>query len=81
MNLGSDTEISIRDLVETIAKITGFEGNIEWDTSKPDGQMRRQLDISRAAEYFDWCAETDFETGLERTIEWYEQHRREIVEA
>jgi nucleoside-diphosphate-sugar epimerase len=78
VNLGSGMEISIRELVETIADLTGFEGDIEWDTSKPDGQMRRRLDVSRAKEYFDWEATTDFETGLRRTVEWYEEHRTEI---
>ncbi len=81
VNLGSGTEISIRELVETIADVTGFEGEIEWDTSKPDGQMRRRLDVSRAKEYFDWEATTEFETGLRRTVEWYEANREEIVGA
>ena len=72
VNLGSGMEISIRKLVETIADVTGFEGEVDWDTSKPDGQMRRCLDTSRAKEYFGWEATTDFETGLERTVEWFE---------
>jgi len=80
VNLGSGMEISIRELVETIADVTGFGGDVQWDTSKPDGQMRRRLDVSRAAEYFDWRAKTDFETGLERTVEWYERHRDDIIE-
>jgi len=75
VNLGSGMEISIRDLVNTIADLTGFDGDIEWDTSKPDGQMRRRLDVSRATEYFGWEASTEFETGLERTIDWYEANR------
>lgn len=79
VNLGSGMEISIRDLVETIAEYTRFEGDIEWDTSKPDGQPRRRLDTSRARERFSWEATTDFEEGLKRTIEWYEQHREEVV--
>ena len=77
VNLGSGAEISIRDLVETIADLTGFEGRIEWDTSKPDGQPRRKLDISRAERYFDWNASTDFEDGLRQTIEWYKSVRDE----
>jgi len=77
VSLGSGAEISIRDLVETIAELTGFEGDIEWDTSKPDGQPRRKLDTSRAEEYFGWSAGTDFEDGLRRTIEWYESIRAE----
>jgi dTDP-glucose 4,6-dehydratase/GDP-L-fucose synthase len=81
VNLGSGMEISIRDLVELVADLTGFEGEIEWDTTKPDGQPRRRLDTSRAKEYFDWEASTAFEEGLRETIEWYEAHREEIVEA
>jgi dTDP-glucose 4,6-dehydratase/GDP-L-fucose synthase len=73
-------EISIRKLVETIAELTGFEGEIEWDTSKPDGQPRRQLDISRAKDCFDWEASTEFETGLDHTVMWYEDHRDVIVD-
>ena len=80
INLGSGMEISIRDLVETIADITGFEGEVRWDTSKPDGQPRRRLDTSRARERFGWSAQTGFEEGLKRTIEWYEAHRTEIVD-
>ncbi|WEL20548.1 GDP-L-fucose synthase [Halorhabdus sp. BNX81] len=75
VNLGSGMEISIRELVELIADLTGFDGDIEWDTSKPDGQPRRRLDTSRAKERFDWEATTDFEEGLRRTIEWYEAVR------
>jgi dTDP-glucose 4,6-dehydratase/GDP-L-fucose synthase len=72
VNLGSGMEISIRELIDTIADVTGFEGDVEWDTSKPDGQMRRCLDTSRAKEYFRWEATTDFENGLEQTVEWFE---------
>lgn len=79
VNLGSGMEISIRELIETIADLTDFEGDVEWDTSKPDGQMRRQLDVSRAKAYFDWEASTVFETGLRETIEWYEANRDEIA--
>ncbi|WP_267639840.1 GDP-L-fucose synthase family protein [Haloarchaeobius amylolyticus] len=73
VNLGSGMEISIRELVETISDVTGYEGDVEWDTSKPDGQMRRCLDTSRAKEYFGWEATTGFDTGLERTVEWFEK--------
>jgi len=76
VNLGSGTEISIRDLVETIARLTGFKGDIVWDTSKPNGQPRRQLDVSRAQQYFGFRAKTSFEDGLRRTIAWYKQHNR-----
>lgn len=80
VNLGSGMEISIRKLVETIAELTGFEGEIEWDTSKPDGQPRRQLDISWAKDCFGWEASTEFETGLDHTVMWYEDHRDVIVD-
>lgn len=76
VNLGSGREISIRTLTELIARLTGFTGRIEWDTSKPNGQPRRCLDVTRARERFGFAAGTDFERGLRRTIEWYEQHRR-----
>ncbi|WP_436903783.1 GDP-L-fucose synthase family protein [Halovenus halobia] len=80
VNLGSGEEISIRELVETIADETGFEGDIEWDTSKPDGQPRRRLDTTRAKERFGWEASTEFRDGLRETIQWYEQHRDELHE-
>jgi dTDP-glucose 4,6-dehydratase/GDP-L-fucose synthase len=79
VNLGSGREISIRSLVDLIAEKTGFEGEIEWDTSKPDGQPRRKLDTSRAKEQFGWTADTGLESGLEETIEWYEQHRETVT--
>ena len=75
VNLGSGMEISIRDLVETIARLTGYQGDIAWDTSKPNGQPRRQLDVSRAEQLFGFRARTSFEEGLRRTIEWYRQER------
>lgn len=80
VNLGSGEEISIRELVEVIAEETGFEGDIEWDTSKPDGQPRRKLDTTRAKERFDWEASTAFREGLRETIAWYEAHRDELHE-
>ena len=73
VNLGSDLEISIKDLAELIAKLTGFKGKIEWDISKPDGQPRRKLDISRAEQEFDFIARMDFREGLKETIEWYKK--------
>ena len=76
VNLGAGFEISIRDLVEIIARQTGFSGTIEWDTSKPDGQPRRCLDTSRAAQLFGFQARTNFEDGLKQTIEWYREARR-----
>jgi GDP-L-fucose synthase len=78
MNLGSGFEISIRDLMETIAQLTGFEGEIRWDTSKPNGQPRRALDVSRAREQIGFEATTDFRTGLKRTIDWYLAHRETV---
>ena len=75
VNLGSGQEISIKDLLELIARLTGFEGRIVWDTTKPNGQPRRALDTSRAADYFGWRASTPFEDGLRETIAWYRQNR------
>jgi len=71
INLGTGREITIRDLAELIARLAGFEGELRWNTSKPDGQPRRCLDTSRAAELLGWRAATGFEEGLRRTIEWY----------
>ena len=71
INLGSGFEISIKELVELIAELAGFDGEIRWDTIKPDGQPRRCLDVSRAKEEFGFEAKVGFREGLERTIEWY----------
>ncbi|RME89605.1 MAG: GDP-L-fucose synthase [Anaerolineae bacterium] len=79
VNLGSGQEISIKDLAEMIARLTGFEGKLVWDTSKPNGQPRRALDVSRAKEYFGWQAKVPFEEGLRRTIAWYREHRAEVA--
>jgi GDP-L-fucose synthase len=73
VNIGAGFEISIKDLIHLIAKLTKFEGKIVWDTSKPNGQPRRMLDTSRAAKKFEFKAKTHFEEGLQRTIEWYEK--------
>lgn len=73
VNLGSGMEISIKELTELIADITGFDGQIVWDTTKPDGQPRRRLDTSKAKDLFGFEAKTDFKTGLKRTINWYRQ--------
>jgi GDP-L-fucose synthase len=75
VNVGAGQEISVRDLAELIAKLTGFSGRIVWDASKPDGQPRRMLETSRAAAYFGFIAKTPFEDGLRRTIEWYRRSR------
>ncbi len=79
VNLGSGMEISIKDLAELIAKLTGFDGEIVWDTSKPNGQPRRALDVSRAKEYFGFEAAMPFEEGLRRTIEWFKENQDRIA--
>ena len=71
VNLGSSFEISIKDLVDTIARLTGFTGQIEWDKSKPNGQPRRKLDTTRAKERFGFVSLVPFEEGLRKTIDWY----------
>jgi GDP-L-fucose synthase len=71
INLGAGREITIHQLVTMIADLTGFEGSIRWDRSKPDGQPKRLLDTSRARERFGFVAETSFEEGLRRTVDWY----------
>ena len=76
VNIGAGFEIKIKDLVELIAELTGFEGEIRWDTSKPDGQPRRCLDVSRAKEEFGFEAKTDFKDGLRKTIEWCKNERK-----
>ena len=77
VNLGSGNEITIKDLAELIAKVSGFEGDLVWDTSKPDGQPRRGLDTSRAESLFGFTAQTSLEEGLRRTIDWYVANREE----
>jgi len=71
VNLGAGCEITIKELVHLIAELTGFRGTIRWDASKPDGQPRRCLDVTRAEREFGFRAVTSFEDGLRRTIEWY----------
>ena len=71
VNIGSAFEISIKELLETIVRLTGFEGEVQWDSSKPNGQPRRKLDTSRAKALFGFESQTTFEDGLQRTIEWY----------
>ena len=75
VNLGAGFEVSIRELTHLIARLMGFEGEIVWDPTKPDGQPRRSLDTARAERLFGFRATTSFEEGLERTIAWYRQHR------
>jgi GDP-L-fucose synthase len=74
VNLGAGFEISIRELVAVIARLTGFAGSIVWDTSKPNGQPRRKLDTSRARERFGFAAKTGFQEGLRKTIDWYSRN-------
>jgi GDP-L-fucose synthase len=71
VNIGAGFEISIKDLAELIAELTGFDGTIKWETSQPNGQPRRSLDTTRAADLFGFRSKTDFREGLRRTIEWY----------
>ena len=80
VNLGSGEEISIKDLAEKIVKLTGFEGELHWDTSRPNGQPRRALDTSRAKARFGFEAQVHLDQGLKRTVEWYAQSRIEAGE-
>ncbi len=75
VNIGSSNEIKIKQLITLISQITGFKGQIIWDKSKPDGQPRRKLDVSRAKKYFGFVSKIDFLTGLKRTIEWYFENK------
>lgn len=77
VNLGSGREISIKDLAEKIARMTGFEGRLVWDTTKPNGQPRRSLDTRRAWERFGFKAKMDFDEGLQNTIDWFVANRRQ----
>lgn len=77
VNIGTHREITIRDLVLLIAELTGFEGEVRWDTSKPDGQPRRMLDTARAEKGFGFKAEVDLEEGLRKTIAWWKQQEDE----
>jgi GDP-L-fucose synthase len=88
VNLGAGREIAVRDLVQVIARLCGFEGEVRWDATQPDGQPRRMLDTSRAKERFGFESTTDFEQGLRRTIDWYldtvlatQQATRRVVRA
>ncbi len=76
VNIGAGFEISIKDLVQLIVRLTGFEGRVVWDTTKPNGQPRRMLDTTRARERFGFTAKTGFEEGLKKTIEWYRKQSR-----
>ena len=78
VNIGSGEEISIKDLVTIIAEETGFDGDIIWDTSKPNGQPRRKLDTQRAKEAFGFESTTLFREGLRKVIDWYQQEREAV---
>ena len=79
VNLGTNHEVKIKDLVETICELMGFEGKIVWQTDQPNGQPRRCLDTQRAKEKFGFVAETEFRQGLKNTIEWYRQHAEPVL--
>ena len=80
VNLGSGREVPIKELAELISRLTDYDGELEWDTSKPDGQPRRSVDTTRAGELFGFEAQTSLEDGLRTTIEWYRSNR-EAAEA
>jgi len=80
VNLGAGKEITIRELVNLISELTGYEGKIVWDTSKPDGQPRRCLDTSKAKKEFGFEAKTAFKEGLKKTIDWYKKNRSKCAE-
>ncbi len=77
INLGTDREVTIRETVETIARLVGFSGELVWDPSRPDGQPRRRVDAGRAERLLGWRAQTPFDEGLARTIDWYLANREE----
>jgi Nucleoside-diphosphate-sugar epimerases len=79
VNLGTGQEISIRDLATLIAEKTGFRGRLRWDTSQPNGQPRRRLDVSRARERFGFVAKTSFADGMRATIDYFEENHRNGV--
>ena len=81
LNLGNNREVTIRETVETIARIVGFNGTLVWDSSKPDGQPRRRVDASRAERELGWHASTTFEDGLRNTVEWYLVNREQAEKA
>jgi GDP-L-fucose synthase len=80
VNIGTGIEIKISELVKLIARLTRFDGEIRWQTDQPDGQPRRRLDVSRALQKFGFQAQTSFEKGLRRTIDWYEMHAKGLAD-
>src|SRR5687767_3358369 len=81
INLGTNHEVTIRETVETVARLVGFTGELRWDPTKPDGQPRRRVDATRANELLGWHATTPFEDGLRATIDWYLANRAEAERA
>jgi GDP-L-fucose synthase len=79
VNLGSGREVSMRELIGTVCDLVPFKGEIVWDRSMPNGQPRRCLDVSRAADLFGFRAQTDFREGLARTIDWYRTKGTPII--
>jgi GDP-L-fucose synthase len=79
VNIGSEMEITIRDLVEAVAELVGFTGQVIWDPTKPDGQPRRSVNSARAREEFGFQAQTDFWTGLRNTVDWYLANRHRLA--
>jgi GDP-L-fucose synthase len=79
VNIGAGFEITIKDLVNLIKELSGFKGKLVWDSTKPDGQPRRMLDITRARSEFGFAAKTNFEMGLQRTIEWYNTNLGRLI--
>ena len=77
INIGNDREVTIRETVETLARLVGFTGELVWDPTKPDGQPRRRVSVSRAEDLLGWRAQMDFEEGLRRTLDWYLANRAE----
>jgi len=79
VNIGAGFEITIKELARKIAHLTGFAGKIRWDSSKPDGQPRRMLDVSKAKKHFGFEAKTFFDEGLKATIDWYKANRKRLT--
>jgi GDP-L-fucose synthase len=77
INIGNDCEVTIRETVETIARIVGYEGDLVWDASKPDGQPRRRVSVERAEQLLGWRAQMSFDEGLQHTLAWYLANRDE----
>lgn len=80
VNIGSGMEITIKELVKVLTGLIGFKGRINWDTTKPNGQPRRSLDVSRAREAFGFSAQTDFMTGLRKTVDWWDAFARKSLD-